>query len=282
MKPCTSINLFYDPEYVVPVEEQMRRVADAGFAHLDMNFWDWSIGERSPFCKPDWHEWVKGIDAAAQRMGVVFTQAHAHVANFYRQTENDPNEEQILRSIEGAGMLRIPWIVMHTSQRADWDQPGSYETMMRENVEYFRRHAEYAAKFGTGLALENVPAPAGGLVSAEQLCDLVDRIDMPNVGICWDTGHANLGKQDQPAAIRTMAGKLHALHIADNKGEKDDHTIPYLGMIDWTPIVEALKETGYDGDFTYEAHMFVRGMPDYCKADALKLQYRIAELLVNY
>lgn len=279
MKPCASINAYYDPKLFTPVEVQMQRVYDGGFRRLDMNFWDWSHDERSPFKAENWRDWVDCIGDMAARMGAVFTQAHAHVYNFYQFGFDCPHEEQILRSIEGAGILGIPWIVLHPSQSPKLDEPGGEDRMLRENAEYFRRHAERAAKWNVGLALENMSGLTHGLTTAEQLLRLVEYIDMPNVGTCWDTGHANLSGQDQPASIRLMKGKLHALHVADNFGVKDDHMPPYFGTVDWQPIIEALRETLYDGDFTFEAHMLVRRMPEPVKADAIKLMYRIGETL---
>lgn len=284
MKPCGSINVYFDANYRVPVEVQMQRVHDAGFRRLDMNFWDWSNDDwseasLSPFTSDSWREWVGHIADAAVLMGVKFTQAHADVYNFYQEGFDSPHEERIRRSIEGAGMLGVPWIVLHPSQRPDYEQPESEERMLAENAEYFRRHAERAAKWNVGLALENMSRPRGGLTSAKQLLRLVELIDMPNVGICWDTGHANLSGQNQPESIVQMRGKLHALHIADNFGEKDDHMAPYFGTVDWPPIIEALRASEYDGDFTFEAHMLVRRVPEPVKPEALKLMYRIGETL---
>ena len=103
MQVCTSINLFYDNTFTVPVEEQMRRVVDGGFRHLDMNFWDWSHDPASPFRQDNWRTWVDGIANKAVQLGVKFTQAHADVYNFY--TGDTSRHEMYLRSIEGCAML---------------------------------------------------------------------------------------------------------------------------------------------------------------------------------
>ena len=279
MRPCESLNVFYDPEFNVDVAIQLQRVVDGGFRHLDMNFWDWCHDPRSPFKQDNWREWVQRIGEAAQRAGAVFTQAHAHVYNFYTQPAENEHEEQIRRSIKGAGMLGIPWIVMHPSQRPDFQEGDSLEKTYRDNVEYFRREADLAAECGTGLALENMRSLKGGMYTAELLCELIDRIDRPNVGACWDTGHANLAGQDQPAAIRALGKRLHALHIADNMGVNDDHTMPFVGNINWPPIIEALRDIDYDGDFTFESHMFIRKMPEACKAEAVRMMYNVGVAL---
>lgn len=49
MKPCTSINLFFDASFKAPVSAQIERCARAGFEHPDMNFRDWSRSDASPF-----------------------------------------------------------------------------------------------------------------------------------------------------------------------------------------------------------------------------------------
>lgn len=282
MKPCASINAFFDSTFMTSVATQMQRVSDAGFTHLDMNFWDWSHDAASPFKKDDWKRWVEEIAAAAQRMQVTFTQAHAHVYNFYQFPKENPHEEQIRRSIEGAGMLGIPWIVLHPSQRPDYEEAGSKEKMLSENIAYFRAHAQTAAQWGVGLALENMSSAKSGLTTAEDLCQLIDGIGMDNVGACWDTGHANMAKVDQPLAIRTLGKRLHALHLADNHGVTDEHTAPYYGNIDWPLIARELHAIGYDGDCTFEAHNLVRPVPERCRPAAMHLMYMIGLELCSY
>ena len=57
--------------------------------------------------------------------------------------------------------------------------------------------------------------------------------------------------------------------------------MPFVGQIDWFPITDALRGIRYDGDFTFEAHSFVRRMPEGCKADALKLMFRVGTVLAG-
>ena len=212
MQACTSINVFFDSQFQASVQEQMRRTADGGFRHVDMNFWDWSHSDASPFKRPDWRRWVEEIGAAAKRMGLIFTQAHAHVYNFYAYEPNNPHEEQIRRSIEGSGMLGIPWVVLHP--RPDWEEAGSLDRMIEENAAYFRGLAAYAQQFGVGLALENMSAAKSGLITASQLCRLIEAVGMPNVGACWDTGHAHLGRALARAAYRGQPRTGRRSHAA--------------------------------------------------------------------
>ena len=42
------------------------------------------------------------------------------------------------------------------------------------------------------------------------------------------------------------------LHLHDNYGTRDDHSMPYFGTIDWEEIMRALRDIGYEGTFNYE------------------------------
>ena len=276
MTPCTSINLFFDPAFRTPVTEQIRRCARAGFAHLDMNFWDWCHSDASPFAGDDWRDWVRSIAACARDTGVVFTQAHAHVHNFFVNGLGCVAEERLRRSVEGAGMLGIPWIVVHPSHN-----DGSEAELYERNAEYFYRHAKAAAEYGTGLAIENLSSARERFVSEDSLVRLIDMIRLPNVGACWDTGHGNVTGRGQREAILALGNRLRALHIADNNGRDDEHVPPFFGSIRWDEVTRALAEIGYGGDFTFEAHNFVRRLPECLKDEALALQYRIGETLAG-
>ena len=275
MKVCTSINVFYDDTFTVPVEDQIQRVYDAGFRHMDMNFWDWALDPASPFRQDNWRCWVEGIARKAQALNVKFTQAHADVFNFY--TGDASRYEMYLRSIEGAARLGIPWITFHPSGHPDFS-PETEKQNIKDNIEYYKPIIEVAEKFRVGVALENM---SRRLCKAEHLIQLVDALDSPYAGICWDTGHAHIAGQNQPESIRLMGKRLRALHVQDNDGVSDQHMPPHFGTIEWDPLMNALREIGYPGDFTFEAHMIVRRVPNGCRADALRLLKQIGEELVG-
>lgn len=275
MKVCTSINVFYDDAFIVPVEDQIQRVYDAGFRHMDMNFWDWALDPASPFRRDSWRDWVEGIAKKAQALNVKFTQAHADVFNFY--TGDAERYQMYLRCLEGAAMLGVPWITFHPSGHPDFS-PETEAQNLKDNIEYYKPLVEAAEKYKVGIALENM---SSRLCKAEHLNQMVDALDSPFVGICWDTGHAHIAKQPQAESIRLMGHRLHALHIQDNDGISDHHMPPHFGTIEWDPLMAALREINYPGDFTFEAHMIVRRVPEGCKADALRLLKQIGEELVG-
>ena len=103
---------------------------------------------------------------------------------------------------------------------------------------------------GIRICLENL----GGIAqTAEELCEVVDQLDPDHFGICLDTGHLNLTNKDQRRFILAAGKRLHALHIADNEGERDQHMMPFTrGTVDFTEVVHALSEVDYEGLFNLE------------------------------
>ena len=83
---------------------------------------------------------------------------------------------------------------------------------------------------------------------------IVEKFDPDCFGICLDTGHLNLTKGNTQREFVLKAGnRLHALHIADNQGETDQHMMPYgRGNVKIAEVVEALEEIGYSDVFNYE------------------------------
>lgn len=97
--------------------------------------------------------------------------------------------------------------------------------------------------------------------TADDLIELVDSFHMPNVGINWDFGHANISVADQEAELRKIGSRLKSVHVADNHGARDEHLAPFYGNVDWQKMMRVLKEIGYKGNFTYEVQAFSNPLP---------------------
>jgi len=105
-----------------------------------------------------------------------------------------------------------------------------------------------ASPLGVRVALEVIP---NGLATAEALAGMLDQLDIPELGVCLDFGHAHLqgGVVD---AIEALAEVLAATHIHDNGGDRDAHLAPFEGTIDWAGALLALQKVGYDGTMMLE------------------------------
>ncbi len=116
-------------------------------------------------------------------------------------------------------------------------------------LDNLRQIARYAEPVQVRLALENTSR--GYTRDPARLVALIEDLDVPNVGICIDTGHRNL-VGDPVDALRTVGSHLCTLHIHDNRGQRDEHLLPGGGNIAWQDIWRALDQIGYGGVFMYE------------------------------
>ncbi|MGI6148776.1 MAG: sugar phosphate isomerase/epimerase [Firmicutes bacterium] len=281
---CIHERVRWGAEVFYTCEDSIRACAQAGYKILDINFATYSRGTL-PMTQPDWEEWVKRTKETADALGIEWYQGHAH---FYDWVAVDPadldwHEELIRRSIIGAGIMGVKWLVIHPGTVRD-ETWYSYQKSLAANLEAFRRYGELAARHNVGIAIENMIESIVNrryCSSVEELLELHAELDDPLFGICWDTGHAHLSKVDQSAALRQIGGRLKALHIDDNRGERDEHFAPYFGTIEWEPILDTLAEIGFDGCFTFEIHNFTNGLPDGLHAPCLRFTYELGTFMVD-
>ena len=269
MRIAMSLNVFWGRD--IPIEEQIAICARAGFEALDFNLTDYQRMENPPFMGPNGDQWAYDVRKAAESNGLVFSQLHAPI---YKKFVDTPEQRRMTAmgfdALRVASILGVPWVVWEPDTL-----PGDYSASwrneaIRQNREFFMPFAEEADRLGIGICLENCNDSgaqyAGGCsywIGAEpdDLCELVDSFGAPNVGICWDVGHAHIQRLKQLDALHTVGSRLKMVHIQDNNAQSDQHLLPYMGTIDWCSVMKGLKSIPYQGDFTYEAHNAIHPLP---------------------
>lgn len=163
--------------------------------------------------------------------------------------------------------------------------------MLEGNVTFFRSLLPECEKHEVGIAIENIFDSAAGGRGAprfygavpEELCELVDALNHPLIGACWDTGHAHIQSLDQRAALAALGSRLKALHIQENDGKGDDHMLPFANGrkgVDWTAVTAGLAEAAYEGPFTYEVHNAFNAVPPSLYDQVLHQSVTIARYLI--
>lgn len=92
------------------------------------------------------------------------------------------------------------------------------------------------------------------LNTAADAVALCDQINHPNVGILFDTFHANIEEKNIGQAYRTVAPHLKHVHTCEN-----DRGIPGSGHVEWKDVFQALRDVRYDGWLTIESFGFALG-----------------------
>jgi fructoselysine 3-epimerase len=72
---------------------------------------------------------------------------------------------------------------------------------------------------------------------------MISEIKSERLGICLDTGHANINGEDLAQVVRTCQGVPFHIHIDDNQGDSDAHVIPGEGSINYKPFVQHSRES---------------------------------------
>lgn len=108
---------------------------------------------------------------------------------------------------------------------------------------------ENAAEKGIYVAFENVfednfnqnPRYSSKI---EDLINLIDKFNSENVCCCWDFGHGavQLG-ENCVEGIKELGNRIQCTHVHDNYYYSDSHLVPFLGQLDWSKNMSAMKNT---------------------------------------
>ena len=269
--------------------EAVKLIAKAGFDAYDMSFFRMSADENYVFNTDKYLEFAKELRAAADEAGIVCNQAHAPFPTYLGEPKYDEDVfNKIVRSMEVAAVLGAKNIVVHPVHHVYyWD---NIELIKKTNKEFYAKLLPYAEKFGINISTENMwhrhketnRITHSACASPAEFCEYIDMMNSPYMVGCLDVGHVALVNENMTEMIHTLGkDRLKALHIHDNDLVADSHTAPFTLKIDFHEITKALKDIGYEGDFTFEADNFFKTMPDELKFDALCYLEKIGRRLIK-
>ncbi len=186
---------------------------------------------------PDYFDYRNGADLqrlldALSSSGVRVHSIHAPFGAQYDISSLDDSVHErgvdsLIESIELASVIDADKVIIHASERLD----GSRSRRMERARGVLRELGIVAAESGIVIALENLPPGYLGC-TPDEIISLLDRTDRGSVGVCFDSGHANLSGHflEFASALLPLAVTMH-LH--DNDGTADQHAFPGFGSIDW-------------------------------------------------
>jgi D-psicose/D-tagatose/L-ribulose 3-epimerase len=135
--------------------------------------------------------------------------------------------------------------------------PGRRRTSDEWNwaVEGYQSVADVLAQCNLTLAIEPLNRfETFFLNTAADAAALCDQVGHPNIGILFDTFHANIEEKDIAQGYRTVGRHLKHVHTCEN-----DRGIPGSGHVEWAAVFQALKDLNYDGWLTIESFGFSIG-----------------------
>jgi D-psicose/D-tagatose/L-ribulose 3-epimerase len=148
--------------------------------------------------------------------------------------------------------------------------PVGYLAGRRRTEDEWKRAVDCWQQLGPWLAQHQVIAAIEPLNrfetfflnTAEDAARFCDEVGHPNVGILFDTFHANIEEKSIADGYRTVARHLKHVHTCEN-----DRGTPGSGHIEWAQVFQAIREIGYDGWLTIES--FGSNLPEIAAAAAI-------------
>lgn len=198
--------------------------------------------------------------------------------NWSNDTANAHEPGAIQKSIDGykhkiedALEVGIPMMTMHFGAINDReDQAKQRQTA----AEFYRRLGEYAHTCNMKMVLE---LPHLYLIhhTTESVEELLDMVDLPNVGILLDSSHWGVINYNLDAYLNLLGDRLWHIHLRDANPQVDmtqHHPFirpamrgkkPYVltltpgsGKVDFAYLNKALDRINYQGDVTTEFEYF--------------------------
>lgn len=221
--------------FVMPLFERLDLIKSAGFDATSL--W-WEDEEGTPkIAKDVMPNMVREAGLYLENIHAPFTDS----ADLW--SESNSARQKILKEhtawLEDCAKHEIPIMVMHV---VEGDKIPTINKYGIESLSYLTRKAE---EYNVKIALENTKM-AGGIPF------IFSEIESPNLGLCYDSSHAVLNKEE--SLLEDFGEKLLALHISDNDGKRDRHWLPGNGTIDWNKVVDMFPVKTFQGALTLEVY----------------------------
>ena len=216
----------------LPFAECFRMAKQAGFDGV-LLWWDDDNGadfRDQPEMARREDLWVENIHAPIDGLKHIWKDTAAGQVVF----------ERYLGCADDCAAYEIPTMVMHVNSGA------SLWPMSKLGIERFKRIVERAEQKGVNVAVENLRSG-----DVKRVTVLLEQIDSPRFGFCFDSGH-HYAWTPEINLLNRFGHRLMALHLHDNDGSADQHRLPFDGTIDWKTTMAAIAQTGYQNPTTLE------------------------------
>ncbi|WP_195837914.1 sugar phosphate isomerase/epimerase family protein [Tissierella pigra] len=131
-----------------------------------------------------------------------------------------------LYTINAAKELNIDYLIFHSQINPYLNQPSIRKLNNIQSREFWEAILKEVPDYKGIILLENIFEETPSMLK-----ELIETINLPNVKINLDIGHANLGKVTLEEWIKELKDYIFYIHIHSNDGLYDNHQAPTLGEI---------------------------------------------------
>lgn len=183
---------------------------------------------------------------------------------FYNHKIGDKLEKNIIKDLKLAKKYGFTCVVLHLK-----------EEVTQVGLNRLERILKVCEKVDVPIAIENIDYQ-------DVFKEIFKKIDNKYLRFCYDSGHNNFFDSYYDY-FENYGDKLICLHLNDNDGTDDQHTLNKLGDIDWKELAKKLAKYN-EVNLDYELLMRVKG--GYGPKEALDECYKQAceleKLILKY
>lgn len=160
------------------------------------------------------------------------------------------NRKFLSRSLKIVEALECKRIILSTGKLAEGQ---SLEEVLEVTANIISEFGREAKESGISILVE--PAPYRVFGKAEELVRLVDKVDLPNVGIALDTGHSFWFDGNPIESLKKLGSRVKYINLnspaySPGSGLIDKHLLPGEGVFDQKAadtFLNMLKEVNFNG-----------------------------------
>ena len=221
---------------VTPIET-IDAIKNAGFKNVFVQWYN----EEGEYSQQEQLEYAR-----KQGLNIIFT--HLGYQNINDIWEKDNKGDLVVdrykNDIKICKENNISLVIMHLTRKHN--APMYNEIGLRRIKEI----VDYAKQLDVKLAFENTKIKG-------YLEYVFENIDNDNIGLCYDAGHCHAHFDDE-FNYEMFKNRIFAVHLHDNDGTDDQHTLNQFGSIDWKEIAKKLARCP-NVNLDYELLMCVKG-----------------------
>lgn len=236
MKDQSPLGIFSWFGYVLPFQERLRLIKEAGFSATSL--W-WEDEE------PPWPIRKESMPQLVKDMGLILENLHVPFNDSDQLWSEDTSVrsefiQRHIRWLNDCANYQIPMMVMHLTEDVAPPEPNA------EGAKSFLDLVKIAEDLGVMIAIENTRRN-------DNVPYLLSNIQSNHLGFCYDSSHYYLTDKQNYSLLDNFGDRLVTTHLSDNDGLEDRHWLPGHGIIDWNLVAKHFP-TGYQGCLTLEAY----------------------------
>jgi sugar phosphate isomerase/epimerase len=237
-----------------PLLQAIRRAADLGYQGYEVDIGDFGntgLGLHWPEEYTTDH--IARVADAARAVGAEISSLCLGVLwRFYPtspdQAVRDQAAEIIRQSAGLAALAGAKVILLPVGQPETLTPEQARDTL----VAVLKSCTPEAEKSGVIYAFENVGQALAR--SADNLIEIVERVNSPACQVYYDVGNATAQGADVGADMRKLGKRIAMMHVKDWRRTEGKREVVIIGegQVDWPAVAAAAQKIGYQGYLTLE------------------------------